>query len=123
MVLCQDEFASHVWDHDDKYLSTNEAYWNAINDGYDYVIGLPIEFFAENTDSLFYHAIKNYEGFDDYRIYDPFDYPDWSVPFTMEFQQGKTRVIYNGVPVGKYQPYVVEAFYLAIDSILKQKKS
>ena len=123
VILCQDEFASHVWDPDDKYLSTNEAYWNAINDGYDYVIGLPIEFFAENTDSLFYHAIKNYEGFDEYHIYDPFDYPDWSVPFTMEFQQGKTRVIYNGVPVGKYRPYVVEAFYLAIDSILNQRKS
>jgi len=122
VILCQDEFASHVWDHDDNYLSTNEAYWNAINDGYDYAIGLPIEFFAENTDSLFYHAIKNYEGFDDYHIYDPFDYPDWTVPFTMEFQQGKTRVIYNGVPVGKYQPYVIDAFYQALDAILSQKE-
>ena len=121
VVLCQDEFASHVWDPKDKYLSTNEAYWNAINDGYDYVIGLPIEFFAENSDTLFHHALKNYEGFDDYHIYDPFDYPDWSVPFTMEFQQGKTHVIYNGVPVGKYQANVIDAFYQAIDSILAQK--
>ncbi len=121
-LSCQDEFASHVWDHDNKYLSTNEAYWKAVKDGYDYVIGLPIEFFAENSDTLFNHALKNYEGFDDYKIYDPFDYPDWTVPFTMEFQQGQTRVIYNGVPVGKYQKYVVEAFYKAIDSVLVQKK-
>ena len=123
VILCQDEFASHVWDPDDNYLSTNEAYWNAINDGYDYAIGLPIEFFAENTDTMFYHALKNYQGFNDYDTYEPFNYPDWSVPFTMEFQQGKTRIIYNGVPVGKYQPYVIEAFYQAIDSILAQKKS
>jgi hypothetical protein len=122
VVLCQDEFASHVWDPKNKYLSTNEAYWNAINDGYDYVIGLPIEFFAENSDSLFYHALKNYEGFDDYHLYEPFDYPDWSVPFIMEFKQGNTTVIYNGVPVGKYQPYVIEAFFQAIDSILSQHK-
>ncbi len=123
VILCQDEFADPIWDPDDKYLSTNEAYWNAIHDGYDYAIGLPIEFFAENTDSLFYHALKNYEGFNDYHLYDPFDYPDWSVPFTMEFQQEKTRVIYNGVPVGKYQPYVVDAFYRAIDSVMARKKS
>jgi len=122
VILCQDEFASHVWDHDDKYLSTNEAYWNAINDGYDYAIGLPIEFIAENSDTMYYHALKNYEGFDDYNRYVCYDYPDWSVPFTMEFQQGKTRVIYNGVPVGKYQPYVIEALFQAIDSVLVQKK-
>lgn len=121
VILCQDEFASHVWDPEDKYLSTNEAYWNAINDRFDYVVGLPIEFFAENTDTLFHHALKNYEGFDDYQRYDPFDYPDWSVPFTMKFQQGNTRIIYNGVPVGKYQPYVIDAFFQAIDSILKNR--
>ncbi|MCP4713927.1 MAG: hypothetical protein GY868_02330 [Deltaproteobacteria bacterium] len=120
VVSCQDEFASHVRDPQDKYLSTNEAYWNAINEGFDYVIGLPIEFFAENTDTLFYHAIKNYEGFDEYSIYESFDYPDWSQPFTMSFKQNKTTVIYNGVPVGKYQTHVVDALYQSIDSVLKQ---
>ena len=84
------------------------------------MIGLPIEFFAENTDTLFYHAIKNYDGFDGYSVYDPISYPDWSVPYTREFTQGKTRIIYNGVPVGKYQPFVVDALYASIDSVLKQ---
>jgi hypothetical protein len=121
-ILCQDEFASHVWDHDDNYLATREAYQIAIDEKYDYAIGLPIEFFAENSDTLFYHAVKNYEGFDEYDIYEQFDYPDWSVPFTMEFKQKDTNVIYNGVPVGKYQKHIIEAFYLAIDSILAQKK-
>jgi hypothetical protein len=119
-VVCQDEFAGPVWDKENKYLSTNEAYWNAINEGYDYVIGLPIEFYAENTDTLFHHALKNYHGFDEYDVYEEFDYPDWDVPYTQILTQGKTKVIYNGVPVGKYQPYVIDALYQAIDSILSQ---
>jgi hypothetical protein len=40
----------------------------------------------------------------------------------MEFKQKDTRVIYYGVSVGKYQKHIIEAFYLAIDSILAQKK-
>lgn len=120
VMSCQDEFADPVRDPKDKYLSTNEAYWKAIKEGYDCVIGLPIEFFAENTDTLYYHAIKNYDGFDGYNVYEPVDYPDWSVPYTREFKQGKTRIIYNGVPVGKYQHFVVDALYAAVDSVLKQ---
>ena len=123
VMSCQDEFADEITDPKDKYLSTSEAYWKAIHEGYDYVIGLPIEFFAENTDTLFYHAIKNYEGFDGYNVYEPVNYPDWSVPYTREFKQGKTHVIYNGVPVGKYQHFVVDALYEAVDSVLSRAKT
>ncbi len=122
VVICQDEFSDPIWDPKQKYLSTNRAYWAAIKDGYDYAIGLPIEFLAENTDTLMHHAMKNYENFDSYDLEEPIDYPDWSVPYTREMVQGKTRVIYNGVPVGKYQKHVIEALYQAIDSILSKKK-
>lgn len=121
-VICQDEFADPIWDPNEKYLGTNRAYWTAIKDGYDYVIGLPIEFFAENSDTLMHHALKNYQNFDQYNIEEPIDYPDWSVPYTREFVQGKTRVIYNGVPVGKYQKHVIEALYQSIDSVLSRRK-
>lgn len=121
VVVCQDEFSNPIWDPEEKYLSTNRAYWEGVKDGYDYVIGLPIEFFAENTDTLMHHAQENYEGFDNYDVYEPIDYPDWSVPYTREIKQGKTTVIYNGVPVGKYQKHVSEAFYMAIDDILSRK--
>jgi protoheme ferro-lyase len=124
VVICQDEFADPIWDPDEHYLSTNRAYWNAINDGYDYAIGLPIEFFAENSDTLLHHAMKCYEKFDQYDIDEPVDYPDWSVPYSREFVQGKTHVVYNGLPVGKYQKHVIEALYQSIDSVLsKQKQS
>lgn len=122
VVNAQDEFSDPIWDPKQKYLSTNRAYWNAINEGYDYAVNVPIEFTGENSDTMFHHALKNYHGFDQYDLYKPIDYPDWSVPLTREFVQGKTRIIYNGVPVGKYQKYVVEALYQSIDSILAQKK-
>ena len=122
-VISQDEFADPVWDKEKKYLSTNQAYWDGINDGYDYVIGLPIEFWAENSDTLFHHAHKNYHGFDEYDVYEELDYPDWTVPYARIMTQGKTKVIYNGVPVGKYKHYVEDAFYQSIDSILSQSDS
>jgi len=122
VVACQDEFADPIWDPDEHYLSTNRAYWNATKDGYDYAIGLPIEFFAENSDTLMHHAMKCFEKFDQYDIEDPVDYPDMSVPYTRELVQGKTHLIYNGVPVGKYQKHVIEAFYQATDSVLSKRK-
>jgi protoheme ferro-lyase len=122
VIICQDEFADPIWDPDQHYLSTNRAYWKAINDGYDYAIGLPIEFYAENSDTLMHHAMKCFENFEQYNVDDPVDYPDWSVPYVRELVQGKTHCIYNGVPVGKYQKYVIDAFYQSIDSVLSKRK-
>ena len=120
-VLCQFNFGDDEWDPENDYLSANEAYWKAIDGGYDYVINLPIEFYAENTDSMLTFPLEQYENFNQYNVYEPISYPDWSVPYTREMVQGKTKVIYNGVPVGKYQKYVVEAFFQSFDSILSQK--
>ncbi len=120
--VCQDEFANPIWDPKEKYLSTNMVYKKGIKEGYDYVIGLPIEFFAENSDTLYHHAMQNYHGIEGYDVYEVLDYPDWSVPYVKEMKQGKTHVIYNGVPVGKYQPNVIEALFQSIDEILKKKK-
>jgi hypothetical protein len=120
-VLCQFNFGDDGWDPENNYLSANEAYWKAINEGYDYVINLPVEFYAENTDSMLTFPLEQYENFDQYDIYKPISYPDWSVPYTREMVQGTTKVIYNGVPVGKYRKYVIEAFCHSFDSILSQK--
>ena len=68
-----------------------------------------------------HHAMKNYQGFDDYDIEEPIDYPDWTVPYVRQFKQNNTTVIYNGVPVGKYQKYVTEAFVQSLDSVLSKR--
>jgi hypothetical protein len=123
IVLSQFNFADDEWDPKHKYLSANEVFWQAIDAGYDYVVCVPIEFFAENTDSMLTFPLEEYENFDRYDVYTPISYPDWSVPYTREMVQGKTTVIYNGVPVGKYRKPVVEAYCQSLDSILSRAKT
>lgn len=120
VVLSQDHFADPYNNPDGKYLSTNKGLWDAINDGYDYAIHVPAEFFSENTDTLFSHAMFNYEGFPDYEVYEPIDYPDWSTPYTREFTVENTKIHYNGVPAGDYNKPIIEAYVQSIDSILSQ---
>jgi protoheme ferro-lyase len=120
VVKSQDHFADPHSDPKGKYLSTNKASWDGVKAGYDYVVNLPIEFFAENTDTLFSHAMFNFEGFPGYDIYQPIDYSDWSVPYTRTFKIEKTEVIYNGLPVGKYNAPIIEAYAQAIDTVLSK---
>ena len=120
VVLSQDHFADPVNNPQGRYLSTNKAFWEGIRARYDYVINLPIEFFAENTDTLFSHAMFNFEGFPGFDRYERIDYPDWTVPYTREFVVQGTRVIYNGLPVGRYNAPIVEAHFQAMDSVLRR---
>ena len=46
VVLSQDHFADPINNPHGRYLSTNQAFWDGIRARYDYVINLPIEFFA-----------------------------------------------------------------------------
>ncbi len=122
VILCQFNFGDDEWDPENNDLSANEAYWKAIDEGYDYVVNLPIEFYAENTDSMLTFPMEQYEHFDQYNIYEPISYPDWSVPYTRTMVQGETEVIYNGVPAGKYQTYVIDAYYQSLTSVLYWRK-
>jgi hypothetical protein len=88
-----------------------------------YVVSVPIEFLAENSDTMFHHAMKCYENFKQFHLEDPVDYPDWSVPYTRTLVEGKTTVIYNGLPVGKYQHHVIEAFYQSIDAVMSKTQA
>jgi protoheme ferro-lyase len=121
VVLAQDHFADPVNNPRGTYLSTNKAFRDGIRDKFDYVINLPIEFFVENTDTMFSHAMFNFEGFRDFDRYAPIDYPDWSVPYTREFLEGGTHIIYNGLPVGRYNAPIIAAHFQAIDSVLARR--
>ena len=118
VVQSQDHFADSHNDPNGRYLSTNDAFWDGARDGYDYVINVPIEFFAENTDTLYYHAMANFENFPEYEVYETIDYPDWSVPYTRELVHDGTHLIYNGVPVGAYNEPLIRAYVAAIDEVL-----
>jgi len=121
VVVSQDHFADHYWDPDGESLGTHRAYLEGVEDGYDYVLNLPIEFYSENTDTLFYHAMVNYEDFPGYDVYDVIDYPKskWDEPYTKHFRVENTDIHYLGVPAGpRYRPFIADAMFEALDSIL-----
>ncbi len=118
IVLAQDHFADPINNPTGKYLSTNKAFLDGIRDDFDYVINVPIEFFAENTDTLFSHAMFNFENIPGYDRYEQVDYPDWTVPYMREYVVEGTHLIYNGVPVGRYNRPIIAAFVEALDSVL-----
>ncbi len=120
IVQAQDHFADPINDPEGRYLSTNKAFRDGIRDRYDYVINIPIEFFAENTDTLFSHAMFNFEGIPGFDRYEQVDYPDWTVPYVREYVVDGTHLIYNGVPVGRYNGPIVSAFTEALDSVLSR---
>ncbi len=116
----QDHFADPHSDPNNRYVATNEAFWQAINEGYEYVLNIPLEFFAENTDTMFYHDMANYEFFDDYDVYDTAEYTDWSVPWRKQLVQDGTTVIYGGLAAEQFSGPIIEAFFQALDTVVSQ---
>lgn len=94
---------------------------DGVEDGYDYVLNVPIEFYNENTDTLFYHAMVNYENFCGYSVYHKIDYPDLDVPYTKHFVIDGTDITYWGIPTGdRYRPFVAQAMFDALDAVLSR---
>ena len=120
VVQSQDHFADPHNNPNGTYLSTNKAFWDGIQDGYDYIVNVPLEFFFENTDTMFYHDMANFEFFDDYDVYRTVEYTDWSKPYRRVLVQDGTTVIYGGVPAEQYSGPIIEAFFQALDSIVSR---
>jgi protoheme ferro-lyase len=113
-----DEYADDYWDPKRTKVDTHDIYQKAIEQGYDYAIELPIEFLAENTDLMFFHAMKKFNAFPDYDCNNPVPYPDWDQPLRRFFHAGKTTGIYAGTPVGPYRKYIVQAVVDSIQQVL-----
>jgi hypothetical protein len=114
-----DEYADEYWDERNSKLDTKDAYAEGIKEGYDFIIELPTDFPAENTDLMIFHAMKKFTVFEDYDRNAPVSYPDWEKPLVRKFHAGKTTGIYAGCPVGPYRKYVVDALVASIEDILK----
>ena len=118
LVWSFDEYADEYWDKKGTKFGTYQAYRQAIEQGYDYAIELPTEFPAENTDLMFFHAIKKFNAFPDYDRYQPVPYPDWEKPLVRKFHAGRTTGIYAGTPVGPYRKYVVQALVASLSDVI-----
>ena len=116
--MAAEGFADDIEDPDNKIVSVREQFRKAQSDGAAVAVAMPLEFMAENTDTLFAHAALMFEGFPGYETYQapPADI-DWSQPYVREFQMGKTRALYIGSPGGATVPRQAKAFAEAIGKV------
>jgi len=119
LIWSDDEYADEYWDPSKTKTSTYAAYRHAIDEGFRYAIEIPVEFIAENTDLMIFHAMKKFRAFTSYSFYEPVDYPDWENPLVRYFREGKTTGIYAGCPVGPYRKYVALAIRDSICSVFR----
>lgn len=119
LVWSFDEYADEYWDPKNTKLDTKDAYAEGIAAGFDFIIELPTDFPAENTDLMIFHAMKKFTAFPDYDRNAPVPYPDWEQPLVRVFHAGKTTGIYAGCPVGPYRKYVVDALVNSVADVLK----
>jgi hypothetical protein len=98
-------FADAIEDPNNQLLSVNELYREARSKRYALAIALPIEFLAENTDTLFAHQSLFFDGLAGYRTYaPPPSDTDWNKPYVRRLQDGATTIIYAGALGGAVQP-------------------
>lgn len=98
-------FADDVEDTRNQLVSVNELYREARAKKYALAIALPIEFLAENTDTLFAHQALFFKGIGGYQTYAPPPREtDWMKPYVRTLRDGTTTVIYAGAPGGAVQP-------------------
>jgi hypothetical protein len=118
-VEATEAFGDDLEDPDNRLYSVSEAFRDAAKRGDDVAIALPIEFLAENTDTLFGHAAVMFK---DLPGYTPFAAPpkgtDWSKPYVREFRLGKTRLMYVGTLGGAQQSGASDALATAIAKVL-----
>jgi hypothetical protein len=65
----QEGFGDRMEDPDNKIVSVSELFAKARKDGTDLAIALPVEFLAENTDTLFAHSAVMFDGLPGYQVY------------------------------------------------------
>jgi protoheme ferro-lyase len=104
-ATASEAFADSVEDPANKLVSVNELFREARAKRYALAIALPIEFLAENTDTLFAHQALFLNGIAGYRTYAaPPKGIDWSRPYVRRLRDGDTTIIYAGSPGGVAQP-------------------
>lgn len=105
VIQAAESFADTAEDPKNEIVSVAEEYQRAKADKVGVAIALPIEFMAENTDTLFTHAAVMFYGQAGYTPYmaPPADI-NWGKPYVRRFQNGQTTIIYAGAPGGDAAP-------------------
>jgi hypothetical protein len=118
VVWSFDEYADSYWDSKNERLSTRDAYLEAIDQGFDYIVEVPTEAPAENSDQMFLHAMHKFDVFEDYDVYEPVEYVDWERPLRRVYHSGETTLVYASCPVGPYRRHIVDAVVNSIGEVM-----
>lgn len=114
-------FADSIEDPDNKLVSVAELFARARSEKRAVAIALPIEFLAENTDSLFAHSAIMFDGLPGYKSYQgPPAGTDWSQPYVRQFKSGGTLQIYAGSPGGANQSLASQALASSIGQLFRK---
>ena len=116
--FASESFADSLEDPDNRITSVHETFLEARDKGYDRVVAIPVEFLAENTDSLFAHPALMFHGFPGFSDYQgPPAGTDWSRPYVRSYRIGTTEVSYAGAPGGNTVPQQSAVLAKAIGAV------
>lgn len=105
VIQAAESFADTEEDPKNVIVSVAEEYARAKKDNVELAIALPVEFMAENTDTLFTHSTNMFNGQPGYSAYmGPPANTDWAKPYVRRFQNGGTTIMYAGAPGGDAVP-------------------
>lgn len=118
-VVAQEAFADDAEDPGNRLVSVRETFAAAARRGDALAIAVPVEFLAENTDTIFLHSLLMFEGLEGYRRFQgpPADV-DWTVPFVRRFRRDRTQVMFTGTPGGERQGEAGAVLAAAIGRLL-----
>jgi protoheme ferro-lyase len=120
VIQAAESFADKIEDPKNQIVSVREEFDRAKKDNIELAIALPLEFMAENTDTLFTHASVMFEAQPGYTPYmaPPTD-TDWNKPYVRRFQNGNTTIMYGGAPGGQAAPQAGAVLADAISTLWK----
>ena len=121
VVFADTDFAGDDMDPKQEKLASFEAFEMGLEEEYDHIIFLLVDFMAENTDSIFAMRIETFEHLH-FHYEGKVPYSDFSKPFRTEFKEGKSRIVVAGTPVGKYRPFVTQGCFDAIATVLREEE-
>ena len=119
VVFADTDFAGEDMDPKEEKLASFEAFEMGLEEEYDHIIFILVDFMAENTDSIFAMRVETFESLN-FQYKKQVPYPDFSKPYRTEMREGKSRIIVAGTPVGKYRSFISQGFFDAIATVLRE---
>jgi len=122
VVFADTDFAGEKDDAGKKKLASFEALEWGLEDGYDTIVFILVDFLSENTDTIFAMRLETFEK-QRFKYDGQVPYPDFNQPYRTELQSGTTKITVAGTPVGdRYRPYIARGILDAAATVLKGRE-